>query len=81
MVTSTHPDPAAVLTWFEDAIDGRALLVNIKELRRNPDWRVQSILGDTLWDIDLIHWPSGSKYKIRLEPVPGTNDALWRLVA
>jgi len=78
MVAQTHPDLAAVLAWYEGDIDGRVLLVNIKALRKNPDWRVQSILGRTLWDIDLVHWPSRSSYAFRLEPVPGSNDAVWR---
>ncbi len=60
MVTHTHPDLATVLAWFVGDIDGRDLLVNIKDLHRDPDWRVQSILGRTLWDIDLIYWPTSS---------------------
>ncbi len=81
MVPHTHPDLATVLTWFVGDIDGRDLLVNIKDLHRDPDWRVQSILGRTLWDIDLIYWPTRSTYKIRLEPVAGSNDAVWRRAA
>jgi len=81
MVPHTHPDLATVLAWFVGDIDGRDLLVNIKDLHRDPDWRVQSILGHTLWDIDLIYWPTRSTYKIRLEPVAGSNDAVWRRAA
>ncbi len=81
MVTYTHPDRAAVLAWFAGDIDGRQLLVNIKELHRDADWRVQSILGRTLWDIDLIHWPTRSVCHMRLAPVAGSNDAVWRHAA
>jgi len=81
MVPHTHPDLATVLAWFVGDIDGRDLLVNIKDLHRDPDWRVQSILGHTLWDIDLIYWPTRSTYKIRLEQVAGSNDAVWRRAA
>jgi len=81
LVTPTHPDLATVLAWFVGDIDGRQLLVNIKDLHRDPDWRVQSILGRTLWDIDLIYWPTRSMCNMRLEPVAGSNDAVWRQAA
>ncbi len=81
MTPATHPDPAAVLAWYEGDIDGCGLLGRLAALRRDPDWRVQAILGHTRWDIDLIHWPTRAKYAVRLEPVPGSDEAVWRRAA
>jgi len=81
MAVSTDPDLVTVLTWFEGAIDGRALLVNLKALRRDPNWRVQSLVGNSAWSVDLIHWPSRVTYRMRLEPVAGTTGAVWRQAA
>jgi len=76
-----HHDRATVLAWFDGDIDGRLLLLNIQALRKDTDWRVQSALERTFWDIRLVYWPSGETDMIRLEPVVGTDDAVWRRVS
>jgi len=77
---SIHHDRATVLAWLDGDIDGRALLLNIQALHKDTDWRVQSALERTFWDIRLVYWPTGETDTIRLEPVAGTDDAVWRRV-
>ncbi len=79
-----HHDRATVLAWFDDDggdIDGRALLANLRLLRRDNDWRVDARVGATVWDIPLVYWPTGATETIRLEPVAGSGDAVWRRVS
>jgi hypothetical protein len=78
MAVSMNPDPTDVLAWFEGDVDGKALFVNMKSLRSDPNWRVQFIPSPNLWDINLVYWPTGARYTARLEPVHGSGKALWR---
>jgi len=81
MAVSLPPDPAEVIAWFSGDVDGKALFANVKRLRTDSNWRVQFIPSPTLWDVDLVYWPTGAKYSVRLEPVRGSGNALWRRVA
>lgn len=81
MIISAHPDPAEVLAWFSGDIEGKVLFVNVKRLRTDPNWRVQFIPSPAIWDINLVYWPTGAKYCVRLEPVRESGNATWRRVA
>jgi len=81
MAVSMQPDPTEVLAWFGGDVDGKTLFANVKRLRTDPNWRVQFIPSPTLWDVNLVYWPTGAKYNVRLEPVQGSGNALWRRVA
>ncbi len=81
MAVSLHPDPVEVLAWFSGDVDGKALFTNVKSLRTDPNWRVQFIPSPTVWDVNLVYWPTGVKYAVRLEPVRGSGAAVWRRIA
>ncbi len=81
MAVSMHSDLADVFTWFNGDVDGKTLFANVKSLRTNPNWRVQFIPSPALWDVNLVYWPTGVKYAVRLEPVKGSGQTLWRRVA
>jgi len=55
MATAAHPDPVAVLAWYDGDIDGHGLLGRLTALRRNAGWRVRSIPGRAPRDSDPIH--------------------------